>query len=498
MLFSSMTFLWIFLPITLIGNFLLGVLPFKSQNKKISAKNLFLLIMSFIFYAWGGIYYLLIMVASIVINFFGAFIIEKKAPTQKKRKLFLVLVIILNLGMLFFFKYFNMLVAMIESFMTLGDGVGVALNNLFNLNGTGELGIAKIVLPIGISFFTFQSMSYVFDVYTKKTELQENILDFALYVSLFPQLIAGPIVKYGDVALQLKTRTESLELFCSGIKKFCYGLAKKVLLSNTFASIADSIWKLDTATIGAPMAWLGVIAYTMQIYYDFSGYSDMAIGLGRMFGFRFKENFNYPYTALSIREFWQRWHISLSSWFKEYVYIPLGGNRKGLGKTCRNIFIIFLLTGVWHGANFTFIFWGLMYAVLQILERLFLGKWLDKNPIKIFNWLYTILFVMIGWVFFRSTSLSEAFTFIGQMFSFSSGTGGHSVLSELSMMAIIMFVIGILASGLLQRPLKKIYEKHSSKTIIIVIDFALQFILLALCILFLVGGTYNPFIYFQF
>ncbi len=498
MLFSSMIFLWVFLPITIVGNFLLGVLPFKNNDKKIFSKNIFLLVMSFIFYAWGGIYYLLIMMASILINFFGAYFIEKKASTQGKRKLFLILVIIMNLGMLFFFKYFNMLVVMIESFMSLGDGVGVALNNLFNLKGTGELGIAQIVLPIGISFFTFQSMSYVFDVYTKKTKLQENVLDFALYVSLFPQLIAGPIVKYSDIAEQLKSRTETLTLFCEGIKRFCYGLAKKVLLSNTFAEIADAIWKLDTATLGAPVAWLGILAYTMQIYYDFSGYSDMAIGLGKMFGFRFKENFDYPYTALSIKEFWQRWHISLSSWFKEYIYIPLGGNKKGMRKTCRNIFIIFLLTGIWHGANFTFIVWGLMYALLQIVERLFLGKWLEKNPVKIFNWLYTIFFVMIGWVFFRSTSLSQAVTYIGQMFSFSSGTGGHSILTYLSMTGIIMFIIGILASGLLQRPLKKLYEKHSAKTIVVVLDFAMQFIVLALSILFLIGGTYNPFIYFQF
>ena len=498
MLFSSMTFLWIFLPIVLVGNFLLGILPFQSGDKRISVKNVFLLIMSFIFYAWGGIYYLLIMIASILINFFGAFFIEKKTSTQNKRKLLLVIVVILNLSMLFFFKYFNMLIAMIESFMTLGDGVGVALSNLFNLKGTGKLGIAQIVLPIGISFFTFQSMSYVFDVYSKKAKLQNNILDFALYVSLFPQLIAGPIVKYGDIAEQLKSRTETVDLFCSGIKRFCYGLAKKVLLSNTFAEMADAIWAQDIATLVAPVAWLGILAYTLQIYYDFSGYSDMAIGIGRMLGFTFKENFNYPYTAFSIKEFWQRWHISLSSWFKEYIYIPLGGNKKGLKKTCRNIFIIFLLTGIWHGANFTFIVWGLMYAVLQIAERMFLGKWLEKNPIKIFNWLYTILFVIIGWVFFRATSISQAITFIGQMFSFSKGTGGHSIITYLSMTGIIMFVIGILTSGLLQRPLKKVYEKHSAKTVVIIVDYLIQFSLLALCILFLVGGTYNPFIYFQF
>ncbi len=496
MLFSSMIFLWVFFTLVIGVNFLFTILPFQKESTRIRVKNLFLLLTSLLFYAWGGIYYLLIMLSSILLNFAGGYLIKRKTKSKGIRRAVFITVIVLNIGILFFFKYFNMLIAVIESFMQMDQGFGAVWNTMIGMQGTGELGVAQIVLPIGISFFTFQAMSYVMDVYMGKAELQTNIIDFALYVSLFPQLIAGPIVKYSDIDQQLRTRQETVDMFVSGQKCFCYGMAKKVLIANTMAQIADNIWALDTTKLGAAVAWLGIIAYTLQIYYDFSGYSDMAIGIGRMLGFDFKKNFDYPYTSLSVQEFWRRWHISLSSWFREYIYIPLGGNRKGKFRTYLNVFIVFLLTGIWHGANFTFIAWGLFYAALLIIERLFLGKLLQKNPVKIFNWIYTMFAVMIGWIYFRSDNIFQANQFIGQLFNFT--TSNYSVVTYLSMTAIIAIVLGILCSGFVQRPLQKIYHRVCAKIPVLIADYALQFVLLALSILMLVSGTYNPFIYFQF
>ena len=500
MLFSSMIFLWVFLPVVIAGNFLFSALPFKRESSRIRAKNIFLLIASLIFYAWGGIYYLLIMLSSILLNFAGGYILEKGVQTKRAKKAAFVVIIALNIAILFFFKYFNMLIAIIESLMQTGAGFGTVWQTMLSMEGTGTLNLADIVLPIGISFFTFQAMSYVMDVYMGKANLQENIIDFALYVSLFPQLIAGPIVKYSDVDLQLQGRKESIDLFISGQKRFCYGLGKKVLVSNVLAKVADDIWALEIENLGAAVAWLGIISYTLQIYFDFSGYSDMAIGLGRMLGFKFKENFDYPYTALSIQEFWRRWHISLSSWFKEYIYIPLGGNRKGKFRTYINLFVVFMLTGIWHGANFTFIFWGLFHGILQIIERLFLGKWLKKNPVKILNWIYTIFAVMIGWIYFRSDNIFQANEYVRQLFNFTSGN--YSVVRFLSMNVIIVIVFGLLFSGLVQRLLKAGYDRlcagARSAKVIFVADSVAQFAILVLSMAALVGGTYNAFIYFQF
>lgn len=487
MLFSSMIFLWIFLPVIIIGNFVIGMLPFKSKEKQISIKNIFLLVASLIFYAWGGIYYLFIMISCICINFLGGLAISK---ADQKKKLALVLTITANLLILFVFKYFNMVVIILENIIDPGNG------SIIGMRGTGILGLKEIVLPIGISFFTFQALSYVVDVYMGKAELQNNIFDFALYVSFFPQLIAGPIVKYSDIAAQIKHREETPELVLSGIKRFCYGIGKKVLLANTFAEVADKIWASDISSVRGMVAWLAMIAYTLQIYFDFSGYSDMAIGLGRIFGFSFKENFNYPYTSLSVQEFWRRWHISLSSWFKEYVYIPLGGNRKGKGRTLLNLFIVFMLTGIWHGANFTFIAWGMYYGILLIIERLFLGKILEKNPIKIINYVYMIFTVMIGWVFFKSNNIFQAIDIIKGLFM--AGDGTVTVLSFLSMKVLICLIAGILFCGPVQRLLGKGFAKIADKKVVVTLDFACQMILLGLSILMLVSGTYNPFIYYQF
>lgn len=496
MLFSSMTFLWIFLPAVIIINFILSIVPFKSDGLRMQSKNMFLLFSSLLFYAWGGIYYLLIMLASICLNFAGGYLINRFADSKSRKRLVLILSVILNLGMLFFFKYFNMLVVVIESFMANPGSISGALSQMIAMEGSGALGIGYIVLPIGISFFTFQSMSYVIDVYTGKAEVQKNIISFALYVSLFPQLIAGPIVKYSDIDLQLNHRKETVDLFLSGQKRFCYGLGKKVLLSNTLAKLADDVWALETDTLGTPLAWLALIAYTLQIYYDFSGYSDMAIGIGRMLGFTFKENFDYPLTSMSVGEFWRRWHISLSSWFKEYVYIPLGGNRRGAGRTYLNLLVVFFLTGIWHGANFTFIVWGLYYAFFQIAERLFLKKLLDKNPLKILNVIYTIFVTLMGFVIFRSTTIPQAISYFKQLFNFS--PSGIKFMSHISMQVIIVLIVGILFTGILQRPLRSGYEKIKTRLPVLTVDFACQYAILILSVLTLASGTYNPFIYFQF
>lgn len=403
----------------------------------------------------------------------------------------LVFIIFLNLFILFFFKYFNMLVAAVETVLSISEKTreGSFWVDLLSMQGTGALHIAKIILPIGISFFTFQAMSYVIDVYRGTCTPQTNLLNFALYISLFPQLIAGPIVQYSEIAEQLADRTESKEDFLYGVKRFCYGLGKKVLIANTLGNVADQIWALETGLYGADVAWLGIFAYIFQLYNDFSGYSDMAIGMGSMLGFHWKENFDYPFTSLSMRELWRRWHISLNSWFQNYVYFPLGGNRRGLAVTCRNLVIVFLLTGIWHGANYTFLVWGLLNALFVIVERLFLGRWLEKNPLKIINWFYMMFFFMIGCAIFRSENIVTAMLYIGRLFSFGQPSQ-YSILSFLSMRVILAFVFCALGSGFLQR-----YSKKFSKIYDL---FGVQIIILVLSILCLITETYNPFIYFQF
>lgn len=490
MLFSSMIFLWIFLPIVLLGNELLSRIQM-NEDARINAKNMFLLGASFVFYAWGGIYYLLIMIASIVINYFGGLMIGRRLKKEADRRKCLLLIIAANLAILFVFKYFNMLVIILENIIDPHGG-----GSIFGMQGTGSLGLPTIVLPIGISFFTFQAMSYVIDVYRGDAAVQDNIFYFALYVSFFPQLIAGPIVRYHEVEEQINFREEKLVLRAMGIKRFCYGIGKKVLLANTFARVADDIWALGDGNIKGMVAWLGMICYTLQIYYDFSGYSDMAIGLGRMFGFRFAENFRYPYLADSIQEFWRRWHISLSTWFKEYVYIPLGGNRKGKNRTLLNLFIVFLLTGIWHGANFTFIGWGIFYAVLLIMERLFLGQLLKKNRFKVINHIYTMFAVMIAWVLFRSDTIYQAGSIIRGLFDFSGNN--FQILSFLSNKLILFMIAGIAFCGPVQSRYGRWYRRHKKDARVMRWDLVFQVVLLVLSILSLVGGTYNPFIYFQF
>ena len=483
-----MLFLWVFLPAVIVGNLILSAFPGEKKTR-MKLKNRFLLIASLFFYAWGGVYYLFLILAVILINYFGALLIEKAGGNPKPRrlnksrtygqKMILILTILLDLGFLFYFKYFNLLIHTIERIGKME---------------TGAFGLKEVILPIGISFYIFQAMSYVADVYRQKTELQDNIFDFALYVSLFPQLIAGPIVQYKDIEKQIYTRKETSEKFAYGIMRFCYGLGKKVLIANILAEAVDQIWELDVTKIGPGVALFATVAYTLQIYYDFSGYSDMAIGLGAMLGFTFKENFRHPYAAHSIREFWRRWHISLSSWFKEYVYIPLGGNRLGLPRTCINLFIVFLLTGIWHGANYTFFFWGIYYALFIILERTLTGKFFDKH--RIIGRIYTIAVVAFGWIFFRAESLLDAFSFILGFFRFKAGT--YSALQFMSMKMLLALVFGVLLSGALSHRFGSFYKKNRSKAIIRIPDIVLEMLILLVCIMMLAKGTYNPFIYFQF
>ena len=480
MVFSSLTFLWIFLPLVLLVNYLFSFI--KKEKVKFLCKNINLFVASIVFYAWGGLSYLLVMLASITGNYLFALWIDwsrtKENPSNKLAKCALVCAIVFNIGLLFYFKYANFFVSIIEFI------------------AHGNFGLREVVLPIGISFFTFQAMSYVIDVYQEKVACQKNFLLLALYISLFPQLIAGPIVKYQEIEHQLQYRQESVDSFANGIKRFLYGLAKKVIVANACGKVAEAVFGSEISALGTGVAWLGLLCYTIQIYFDFSGYSDMAIGLGKMFGFNFNENFNYPYTSLSITEFWRRWHISLSSWFKEYVYIPLGGNRKGKWRTLLNLFIVFLLTGIWHGANYTFILWGVFYGIIIVLERLFFKKWLDKNPVKPLNWLYTILVVMLLWVFFRASDVEFAFAFIGKLFDFSRGSLVFYQVIDLWGWFVLAF--GIVLCGFAQRALEKPYNNIKAKTWVFWVDFALQIGLYFLCIVLLINDSFNPFIYFQF
>ena len=380
MLFSSLLFIEIFLPLTLAAYYAVHLFREKDPKRIRDWKNTVLLIASLVFYAFGGVKYLLLMVGVILINYMGGFWVRPHRAGKKGFTKALVIVLILNLGLLFYFKYFNLF----------HDSV-LAVTRHFNENAAWD--VVPVVLPIGISFYIFQALSYVIDVYRGKARARRNFRDFALYIACFPQLIAGPIVQYNDVAAQIDGRRESVTQFAEGVRRFIYGLGKKVLIANVMAEAADKIWALELGKIGSGLAWMGILAYTTQIYYDFSGYSDMAIGLGKMFGFDFRENFRYPYLSDSVQEFWRRWHISLSSWFREYVYIPLGGSRCETWKIYRNLIVVFFLTGVWHGANWTFFAWGLYHAFWLVCERAFLGKWLKKLP-KLLTGAYRIRWAM--------------------------------------------------------------------------------------------------------
>ena len=467
MLFSTMTFVFMFLPIVLV--------LYLAAKKELH--NPILLISSIIFYAWGEPKYLAIMLLTILINWLGAIGVDK---FKNHKKLVLALTIIANLGFLIYFKYFNFLI----------DNC----NNIFH----SHIDPLNIVMPIGISFYTFQALSYVVDVYRGDCNVQKDIYKLALYICLFPQLIAGPIVKYHDVAEQIDSREVNFGKVDLGVKRFIIGLSKKMLIANTMGAIADKIFIQSPDTFSPLVAWIGSIAYTFQLYFDFSGYSDMAIGLGLIFGFKFLENFNYPYISKSITEFWRRWHISLSTWFKEYVYIPLGGNRKGKLKTLRNLGIVFLLTGIWHGAAWNFVVWGIWHGFFIIIEKIINIKEFEQKHtqkwVRFLQHIYCIFAFLIGWVMFRSETMSYAWQYIKNMFGLvrvhdiSYGMGYYIDNFE-----IIIFVCAILCSMPLFNKMLEVENKFGRT--LINIWLLILFILSAATI---ASSTYNPFIYFRF
>ncbi len=464
MLFSSMTFVFMFLPI---------VCAFYLMSNK-RFHNPILLAASILFYAWGEPKYLAIMLLTILINYAGALAVEK---FNKHKKLWLILTIIVDLGFLIYFKYFNFII----------DNI----NNLFH----AHISALDVIMPIGISFYTFQALSYVIDVFRGDCKAQKDVYKLALYICLFPQLIAGPIVKYHDVAEQIEDREVNFDKVNLGVKRFIIGLAKKMLIANTLGAIADKIFTQPADTFTPLVAWLGGISYTLQLYYDFSGYSDMAIGLGLIFGFHFMENFNYPYISKSITEFWRRWHISLSTWFKQYLYIPLGGNRISKNRTYINLGIVFLLTGIWHGASWNFVFWGLWNGFFIILEKM--TGWhneTDKLSIKILKHLYTIFVFVLGWVMFRADNMTYAWTYLKNMFGL---VPVHDITYKMiyyvDNVEIITLFIGILCA----MPIFKnmVYVENKAVKLAVNIWLLVLFILSAASI---AASTYNPFIYFRF
>jgi len=419
MVFSSLTFLFIFLPSVLFIYYLINT----------RFRNIFLTIASLIFYAWGEQKLVMLMIFSISINYLGGILISLMAREgrSKASRIFLFFFVAMNVLILGYFKYTNFIIA--------------------NINEMGILSFSslnEIILPIGISFFTFQGMSYLIDVYYEKVDSQKSLVSLALYISMFPQLIAGPIVRYIDVSKQIEAdRKFDILQFQRGVIRFIIGLFKKVIIANQMGFMADFVFN-NSGEVGSVSLWIGVVSYAFQIYFDFSGYSDMAIGLGKMFGFDFLENFNHPYISKSIQEFWRRWHISLSSWFRDYLYIPLGGNRKGIGRTYVNLIIVFFITGLWHGASWNFIFWGLFHGFFLIWERIGLSKFLNKAP-NFVGHIYLALVVLVGWVFFRAENLSDAWQYLEGMFAFRKG-GNEIVYQYISTYFVFVFIIAVIFS----------------------------------------------------
>jgi len=474
MVFSSITFLTGFLPIVLVLYYLL---PAKGRNSH-RMRNTLLFVMSLLFYAWGEPIYVILMIISTFADYGFALYAERwnQRGDHRRARRAVYATVIFNLGMLGFFKYTDFIIG--------------SLNGIFKL----DIPLLNLPLPIGISFYSFQTMSYTIDVFRGEAKPQKSPLDLGAYVALFPQLIAGPIVRYSTVAEQLEERRETLDRFSAGFCRFIIGLGKKVLIANQVGYVYTqlSTASLSGGSLSVLGAWLGIIAFALQIYFDFSGYSDMAIGLGRMFGFEFLENFNYPYVAKSITDFWRRWHISLSSWFRDYVYIPLGGNRVGRFKQYRNLLVVWLLTGIWHGANWNYVLWGLYYAVLLMMEKAFLGRWIQKLP-AILQHTYTLLLVLIGWVIFAIEDLGLMLKWLQTMFA-----GGvwidHQAIFYLKNYASCL-LIGIAASFPWWRGL---LEKAKNSKVLQVGQAVLWICLFGLCLAFLVSDTYNPFLYFRF
>jgi alginate O-acetyltransferase complex protein AlgI len=492
MVFSSPIFLFLFLPLTL----LIGL-----SLRNTQVRNIFLLIVSMLFYAWGEGAFLLLMLLSILINYFFAYLIEDARVVSPGRAL--AYGIIANLALLVFFKYANFIVG--------------NLNYLVVYAGYEKIVMKEVHLPLGISFYTFHSLSYVIDLYRKRTRgeyadiKKANLPNLALYIMFFPQLVAGPIIRYHDVAAQILARATNIDKFASGVRRFVMGLGKKVLIANTMGGVADKIFAIPGQELTAPLAWLGIVTYSLQIYFDFSGYSDMAIGLGRMFGFEFLENFNYPYIAKSIREFWQRWHISLSRWFRDYLYLPLGGNRVSTGRLYINLITVFFCTGFWHGASWNFVVWGLFHGLFMVLERLGLEKILKRVWAPVAH-VYALCVVLVGWVFFRADTFEYSGAFLKAMAGFGTGKGIlYPIGAFLNNEFLITLPVGIIFStpvmpyiGTLYDRLKLTLEGRSLflsdmyKFSMSGLYIVFLFLVLLASAMSLATGTYNPFIYFRF
>lgn len=458
MVFSSILFLFRFLPIAFILYYL--------TPKR--AKNAVLLVLSLVFYSWGEAKYFPIMIASILVDYTASRVIESHRDKKWVCRASLGASLFFNLGMLFFFKYTNFFV-----------------DNINALAGTA-IGHIDLTLPLGISFYTFQTLSYTIDVYRGKVKAERNIIDFGAFVVLFPQLIAGPIVKYTDVQRELRERRFDAAQITDGIALFIFGLGKKVLIANNIGSLWDVVQQTGFSEISSPLAWLGILAYSFQIYFDFSGYSLMAIGLGKMLGFEFPQNFNYPYISRSITEFWRRWHMTLGSWFREYVYIPLGGNRVSKGRMYFNLFVVWAATGFWHGASWNFVLWGLFFFVILVLEKRF---YLEKlNQSRVFSHLYVIFLLIISWALFAITDLSQLAVFIGKLFSF---TGGADWVYYLRNYGITFAAAALFSTPLAERLYNKI-KKHQA------LNLAVLGLILVISVAYLVDATYNPFLYFRF
>ena len=466
MVFSSLEFIFVFLASLLAVYYLV---PPK-------ARNIVLLLFSLVFYGWGEPVYVFLMIATITVDYICGYIIGRDLDSKPKRaKVTLIISIVINLALLGVFKYYDFFAGTLNSL--LGRGVFPTLG---------------LTLPIGISFYTFQALSYVIDVYRRDARVQKNIAAFGTYVTLFPQLIAGPIVRYADVDDQLRERTHSLTLFASGCRTFICGLAKKILLANAAGAMWNSL--SAAAEPDALGAWLAIVFYTFQIYFDFSGYSDMAIGLGKMFGFSFRENFYYPYVSESITEFWRRWHISLSTWFREYVYIPLGGNRKGVGRTYFNLFCVWLLTGLWHGASWNFVLWGLYYFALLVIEKTFLLRLLERAP-KFLRHIYSMAAVIFGWLLFVIEDVSSIGAYLSRMFG---GTGVFATQITVYELVRNLMFLAILILASTPAPKKLWYKLYSKGTPWRIVQSVVCAIAFVLCIAYLVDSSYNPFLYFRF
>ena len=474
MLFSSLEFLYLYLPLTLLLYF---AVPLRWRN-------LVLLAVSLVFYGWGEPVYLFLMVFTIAVDYAAGLLIEHSGDNRRRARAWLIAAIVINLGLLAFFKY--------------SDFVLDNLRAIPTLSGLPHLGVP---LPIGISFYTFQALSYVIDVYRREVAAQRDPVAFGTYVTLFPQLIAGPIVRYSDVDAQLTDRSHSVTMLSGGVRTFICGLAKKVLLANTAGELWASVRDLPTDELTTAAAWFGAVCYTVQIYFDFSGYSDMAIGLGRMLGFRFPENFYYPMTARSITDYWRRWHITLSSWFREYLYIPLGGNRRGMARTYLNLLIVWLLTGLWHGASWNFVVWGLYFFVLLALERAFLGKWLEKLP-RVVGHVWTLVCVVFSFYIFGfdaslpTLSPASAMAYLGVLF----GRGGAGLFDGYVAFELVrnLPLLAICAIGMTPLPKRLFWRLYEKYRLMDALTVVLCVVSLLLCTAYLVDSSYNPFLYFRF